>query len=221
MLSERINHQIIQISGTDSSKIKCEILRKICFADTCGIKLSANKLISSLTEITSQDYGELLKSMENEFLIRIDNTEKYIEGLYPVRSQHIVDKLHEFIELETTALQVINIADSTYYTKIFSCLPKLINNKENFYLQLVDAIWDKNNLTLYVDALRGIFSGSVMQYYLAKQSIYDDANEHGGLFLLDMGLNPFTKFEEIDISLNTLDDIQKIVPANKNIEYWC
>lgn len=221
MLSERINNQIIQISGTNSGKIKCEILRKICFADICGIKLSANKLIGSLTEKTSQDYGELLKSIENEFLIRIDSTEKYIEGLHPVRSQHIVDKLHEFIELETTALQVINIADSTYYAKLFSYLPKLISNKENFYLQLVDVIWDKTNLTPYVDALRGIFSGSVMQYYLAHQSIYDNANEHGGLLLLDMELNPFTKFEEIDTSLNTLDDIQKIMPANKNIEYLC
>lgn len=221
MLSERINNQIIQISGTDSGKIKCEILRKICFADICGVKLSAKKLIGSLTETTSQDYGEVLKSIENEFLIRIDNKEKYIEGLHPVRSQHIVDKLHEFIEVETTALQVINIADSTYYTKLFSYLPKIIGNKESFYLQLVEVIWDKNNLTAYVDALRGIFSGSVMQYYLANQSIYDDANEHGGLFLLDMELNPFTKFEEIDTSLNTLDDIQKIVPANKNIEYLC
>ena len=221
MLSGRINNQIIQISGTNSGKIKCEILRKICFADICGIKLSANKLIGSLTETTSQDYGELLKSIENEFLIRIDSTKKYIEGLHPVRSQHIVDKLHEFIELETTALQVINIADSTYYTKLFSYLPKLISNKENFYLQLVDMIWDKTNLTPYVDALRGIFSGSVMQYYLAHQSIYDNANEHGGLLLLDMELNPFTKFEEIETSLNTLDDIQKIMPANKNIEYLC
>lgn len=221
MLSERINNQIIQISGTNSGKIKCEILRKICFADICGIKLSANKLIGSLKETTYQDYGELLKSIENEFLIRIDSTEKYIEGLHPVRSQHIVDKLHEFIELETTALQVINIADSIYYAKLFYCFPKLISNKENFYLQLIDVIWDKNNLTPYVDALRGIFSGSVMQYYLANQSIYDDANEHGGLFLLDMELNPFTKFEEIDTAINALDDIQKIMPSNKNIEYLC
>jgi len=221
MLSERINNQIIQISGTNSGNIKCEILRKICFADICGIKLSANKLIDSLTEATSHDYGELLKSIENEFLIRIDSTEKYIEGLHPVRSQHIVDKLHEFMELETTALKVIDIADSTYHAKLFSCFPKIINNKENFYYQLVEVLWDENNLTPYIDALRGIFSGSVMQYYLANQHIYDDANEHGGLYLLDMELNPFTKFDEIDTSLNTLDDMQKIMPDNKNIEYLC
>ncbi len=221
MLSERINNQIIQISGTNSGKIKCEILRKICFADICGIKLSANKLISSLTETTSQDYGELLKSIENEFLIRIYSEEKYIEGLHPVRSQHIVNKLHEFIELDSTALQVVNIADSIYRSKLFSYFPKIINNKENFYLKLIEGLWDENNLTPYIDALRGIFSGSVMQYYLANQHIYNDANEHGGLFLLDMELNPFTKFDEIDTSLNTLDEMRKIMPDNKNIEYLC
>lgn len=221
MLSERINNQIVQINSTQSGKVKCEILRKICFADICGIKLSANKLINSLTEKSCQDYGELLKSIENEFLIRIDNSEKYIEGLHPVRSQHILDKLHEFIEVESTALQVISIADSIYYAKLFSCFPPIIKNKENFYVQLVDNLWNENNLTPYVHALRGVFSGSVLQYYFANQHIYDDANEHGGLFLLDMELNPFTKFDEINISLNTLDEIQKIMPNNKNIEYLC
>lgn len=221
MLSQRISNQIAQISNTDYGRIKCEILRKVCFADICGIKLSANKLIRSLIEVTSQDYGELLKSIENEFLIRIDGSSKYIEGLHPVRSQHIVDKLHEFVDLEETALQIVNIADSTYYSKLFSCFPKIINDKEKFYLHLVETLWDENNLTPYVDALRGIFSGSVMQYYLANQYIYDNANEHGGLFVLDMELNPFTKFEEIDTSLNTLDDMRKIMPENKNIEYLC
>lgn len=221
MLSERISSQITQISSTNSGRVKCEILRKVCFADICGIKLSARKLIRSLTEATSQDYGELLKSIENEFLIRIDSSEKYIEGLHPVRSQHIVDRLHEFVELEETALQIVNITDSTYYSKLFSYFPKILNGKENFYLQLAEVLWDKDNLTPYVEALRGIFSGCVMQYYLANQHVYDDANEHGGLFILDMELNPFTKFEEIDTSLNTLDDMQKIMPANKNIEYLC
>lgn len=221
MLSERINNQIIQISSTNSGKIKCELLRKICFADICGINLSARKLISSLTETTSEDYGEVLKSIENEFLIRIDSEERYIEGLHPVRSQHIVNKLHEFVEIESTALQVVNITDSLYRSKLFSYFPKIISNKENFYLQLIECLWDENNLTPYIDALRGIFSGSVMQYYFSNQHIYNDANEHGGLLLLDMELNPFTKFDEIDISLDTLDGMRKIEPNNKNIEYLC
>ncbi|MGL5042172.1 MAG: ABC transporter ATP-binding protein [Culicoidibacterales bacterium] len=221
MLSERIENQIKKISASNSGNIKCEILRKICFADICGIKLSVNKLISSLTETSSYDYGELLKSVENEFLIKINSSEKYIEGLHPVRSQHIVDKLHEFIELETTALQVIKIVDNIYYSKLFSYFPKTVNNKEQFYVKLVETLWDKNNLSPYVDALRGIFSGSVQQYYYVNQNIYDNSNEHGGLILFDAALNPFTKFEEIDESIHSLDELRTLLPENKNIEYLC
>ena len=219
MLSERINNQITKISATDTGKIKCEILRKICFADICGIKLSANKLINSLIEPTFQDYGELLKSIENEFFIRIDNTEKYIEGLHPIRSQHIVEKLHEFVDIEKTALQVTDITDSLYYAKLFSCFPKLIRNKKEFYLQLIKKIWNKNNLSSYIDALHGIFSGSVLEYYLTNKNIFDDANQHGGLSLLVADLNPFTKFDEINETLIFLDSIEKIEPNNKNIKY--
>lgn len=217
MLSERINSQIIKLNSTDSGRLKCEILRKICFADICGIKLSVNKLISSLTEKTSQDYGEILKSMENEFFIRIDGTQKYVEGLHPVRSQHITDKLHEFIEVENTALQVVSIADFVYHAKLFSCFPRLIRNKESFYLKLTEILWDKNNLSCYIDALRGIFSGSVMQYYFENKQIYDDANEHGGLFLVDMELNPFTRFTEIGETVKTLNQMQEMSPENENI----
>ena len=157
MLSERINNQLTKIGATDTGKIKCEILRKICFADICGLKISTNKLINSLTESTSQDYGELLKSIENEFFIRIDNIEKYIEGLHPIRSQHIVEKLHEFVNVEKTALEIVSIVDPLYYPKLFSCFPKLIKNKEDFYTYRIKKVWNKNNLSLYIDALHGVF----------------------------------------------------------------
>jgi len=219
MLSERINNQLTKIGATDTGKIKYEILRKICFADMCGVKISTNKLIDSLTEPTSQDYGELLKSIENEFFIRIDNVEKYIEGLHPIRSQHIVEKLHEFVDIEKTALQIVSIADSLYYPKLFSCFPKLIKNKEDFYMDLILKLWNKNNLSSYIDALHGVFSGSVLEYFLTNKNNFDDANQHGGLPLLVMDLNPFMKFDEINETLNTLDKIKKIEPDNKNIEY--
>lgn len=219
MLAERINSQIVKLNNTDTGKIKCDILRKVCFADICGIRISVNKLIGSLTEKTSKDYGEILKSIENEFFIKIDDDQKYIEGLHPVRSQHIIDRLHEFIELESTALQVVSITDAAYYAKLFAYFPKLIRDKEIFYLELVDNLWQENDLSCYVDALHGVFSGSIMQYYLKNKNIYDDANEHSGLYLIDMELNPFTKFEEIGEDIKTLDKIQEIFQDNENIKY--
>jgi len=221
MLSERITHQITQINNTDTGKIKCEILRNVCFADICGIKLSINKLISNLSESTTRDYGELLKSVENEYLIRVDTKEKYVEGLHPVRSQHIVDKLHEFTEINKTALKVVQISDASYFTKLFSNLPRLITNKNIFYSEIVDMLWNSNNLSNYVLALKGVFSGSVMQYFLCNKHIFDNANEHGGLFLIITELNPFTRFEEFDYSLSILDDLKKTMPDNVNIQYLC
>lgn len=221
MLSERIAHQITQINSTDTGAIKCEILRKVCFADICGIKLSVNNLIANLSETTGKDYGEILKSIENEFLIRVDATEQYVEGLHPVRSQHIVDRLHEFIDMNETALQVVQISDASYLPKLFSNLPKLNSNKQVLYSTIVNTLWNSNDLSNYVSALRGLFSGSVMQYFHRNQHAFSDANERGGLFLLATELSPFTRWEEFDYSLNTLDDLRRITPDNTNIQYLC
>ncbi|MGE6664468.1 hypothetical protein [Paenibacillus xylanexedens] len=221
MISERISHQISQINNSDTGKIKCEILRKICLADICGIKLPLNKLVNSLSAATNRDYGELLKSIENEFLIRIDTTEKYVEGLHPVRSQHIVNFLHEYTELSETALSLIKITDVTYLPKLFSNLPRLITNKQKFYSTLVNTLWDVDDLSTYVLALKGLFSGSVMQYYTQHQRTFNVANEHGGLPLLSLELNPFRHFEEFEYSLQTLDKLKKILPDNTNIQLLC
>jgi len=221
MLAERINHQITQISNTNNGKIKCEILRYVCFADICGIKLPVDKLITNLSETTSIDYSELLKSVENEYLIRVDMIDKYVEGLHPVRSQHIVDKLHEFAEINKTALKVIQISDVSYFTKLFSSLPKLIIKNNIFYSEIVNMLWNSNDLSNYVLALQGIFSGSVMQYFLHNKHIFDDANERGGLLLLITELNPFNRFKEFDCSLGILDEFKKNMSDNVNIQYLC
>jgi hypothetical protein len=221
MLSERIAHQISQINKSDTGRIKCEILRKVCFADICGIKLSVKKLIASLSEPSASDYGEILKSIENEFLIRVNIAEKFIEGLHPVRSQHIVDKLHEFFEINDTAIQVAQISDLLYLSKLFSNLPNIISRKESFYFDITNALWNSNDLSYYVLALQGLFSGSVMQYFHQNREAFDDANAHGGLFLVATELNPFTRFKEFDLSLDTLDMMKKTLPDNSNIEYLC
>ena len=221
MLSERIAHQITEINKSETGKIKCEILRKVCFADVCGIRLSAKKLIASLSKTSSSDYSEVLKSIENEFLIRVNTTEKYIEGLHPVRSQHIIDRLHEFSEINDTAIQVAQITDLLYLPKLFSKLPNIISSKESFYFDITDALWNSTDLSHYVLALQGLFSGSVMQYFHRNREAFDDANAHGGLFLIATELNPFTRFNEFDLTLETLNKMKNTFPDNSNIDYLC
>jgi hypothetical protein len=221
MLSERIEHQITEISNLGTGKIKCEILRKVCFADVCGIKLSAKKLIASLSKTSSSDYSEVLKSIENEFLIRVTTTEKYIEGLHPVRSQHIIDRLHEFSEINDTAIQVAQITDLLDLPKLFSKLPNIISRKEKFYFDITAALWNNTDLSHYVLALQGLFSGNVLQYFHQNREAFDDANARGGLILVATELNPFIRFKEFDLSIDTLDNQRNTFPGNSNIDYLC
>lgn len=221
MIAERIENQISQISRTDTGRIKCEILRKICFADICGIKIPVKKLVRSLCESTLCDYGELLKSIENEFLVRVDRTEKYVEGLHPVRSQHIVDKLHEFIDIDDTIIQVVEISDSTYLEKLFFNIPKFVENREGFYPKIITALDKNGGISSYYLAMRGLFSGTVMEYYNKNKAAFDDANEHGGLYIISTEMNPFTNFNEFDYSFQLLDELQRIDPNDTNINYLC
>lgn len=221
MISERISQQISSISNADNGRIKCEILRIVCFADVCGIRLPVMKLIHNLEEPTSSDYGEILKSVENEFLISIDENEKYVEGLHPVRSMHIVERLHEFYAINTTAINVIKLTDLTYLSKLFSNLPKWITNREEIYDDIVKLLWNPKSLSVYVMALKGLLSGSIDLYFAENQELFDDANDHGGLLLVSTELNPFVRFVGFDFELKTLDDIRKSVPDNENIQYLC
>lgn len=217
MLSDRIAEQIIQINKTETGGLKCELLRLISFADICGVRLSIKKLISQFPKDIGYDFGEVLKSMESEFMIRIDDFEKYIEGLHPVRSQHIVDRLHEFIDISETAISVVKISDKEYLAKLFSNFPNLINNKELFYTEVVESLWGIG-LDLFIEILQGTFSGSIMRYYKQNKSYFDDANDCGGLLFIATESSPFVSFKEFDYKLEILSSLKETIP-NSNIDY--
>ncbi len=219
MLADRISEQITQINKTDTGGLKCNILRLISFADICGIRLSIKKLVQQLVNTANYDLGEILKSMENEFMIKIDDSEKYIEGLHPVRSQHIVDRLHEFVDINDTAINVVKISDKNYLDKLFSNFPYLIKNKELFYTDVVKELWNNGlALDLFIPILEGTLSGSVLEYYHQNKSYFDDANDQGGLYLIITKSCPFGNFKEFDYKLDILSEFKKTT-KRPNIAY--
>lgn len=220
MLSERISAQMREIGASPAGGAKCEILRKVCFADLCGIRLTIQDLWRSQTTPATEDFGELLKSMNDEFLVHVSAEGQYIEGLHPIRSKHIVDRLHEFVPIDETVLSVIRITKRADFPMLFSHIPEFEINKDCF-ARMVELLWDERDLSGYIDAIRGLFSGSVMHYYSENKTAFDDANQHGGLPLIAMEVCPFAHFNEFDISVSTLDKMQEIFPENKNIAYLC
>lgn len=51
--------------------------------------------------------------------------------------------------------------------------------------------------------------------------MFDDADAHGGLFLISTEMCPFAAFEDFGVSMDTLDKMRETFPDNKNIEYLC
>ena len=221
MLSERIALQISQIGQSSSGKAKCEILRKVCFADLCGVRLSIVGLYASQSEDSGSDFGELLKSMESEFLVHVNAESGYVEGLHPIRSKHVVDRLHEFLPVDSTAISVIKIAEKADLPVLFSHLSEFNLNRDEFFRNIVEVLWDENDLSIYIPAIQGLFSGSVMKYYQLNQDAFNDANAHGGLLIISTEMCPFAVFKEFGVSVDTLDKMREILPDNKNIEYLC
>ncbi len=219
MIAERISSQMNEIGNTSVGGIKFEILRKVCFADVCGIKLETKSLIRGLSATPDSDIGEALKSLADEFLVHISSEGDYIEGLHPVRSQHIVNRLHEYTPLDETALAIAKIASVSDISVLFSHYPEFNFDKDNFYANIVNMWLSEPDFTRFVHAIHGAFSGSVMQYFKTNKALFDDAYEHGGLLLVATELCPFTKFEGLEHELSPLEKMSEMMPDNPNIQH--
>lgn len=219
MINERISAQMKAIGNASAGGIKYEILRKVCFADVCGIKLETKSLIRDLTVKTELDIGEVLKSLADEFLVHISSVGDYIEGLHPVRSQHIINRLHEYISLDETALSIAKIASASDISVLFSHYPEFDFDKNKFYSNVVNMWLCGSDLSCFVQAIRGTFSGSVMQYFRMNKALFDDAYKHGGLILVATELCPFVYFKDHDLKLNTLEKMSEIMPDNTNVQH--
>ncbi len=219
MLSDRISAQMREIGSSSDGKAKCELLRKVCFADVCGIRLSAKALAVSQSEPFSSDFGEMLRSMESEFLIHINLEGSYIEGLHPVRSKHVIERLHQFMPPEETALAVLQIVNPSDTATFFSHLPEFKLDKEYFYRNAVELLWNRTDLSPVLSSMRGLFSGDIQEYFRQNKTIFDDADRHGGLQLISAELSPFMRFQELGDEPPTLDKMLEIFPDNPNLLY--
>lgn len=115
----------------------------------------------------------------------------------------------------------MKMADKADLSILFSHLPEFALNKETFFRDAVESLWDEKDLSNYTSAIQGLFSGSVMQYFLSNRAMFDDADAHGGLFLISTEMCPFAVFEDFGVSMDTLDKMRETFPDNKNIEYLC
>lgn len=220
LIQDRVSFQLKKITEESKSEITLDLLRTIALSDVLGVKLSVNKLLKVITRNKSYDYdlNSILLSIENEYFIKIDSNQNYIEGLHPVRSMHISEFLHKFTDENETLNYIISIIDKYYIEKLYSKIPTIDNeDKDKFYNEL--AIKCSNESYNYINpAIKGIFFGSFYKYFISNKKYFDDANKHGGLLLFLNEINPWNN-DKNGGEVKTLQSLNNTSPENKNIKY--
>ena len=221
LIQDRISFQLKKIAEENSSGITLKLLRIITLSDVLGIKLSVLSLLEDIKQnnaLNDIDINSIILSIENEYFIKIDNNNNYIEGLHPVRSMHISDFLHKYSDKNETINCIINIVDQNYTEKLYSQIPVLLNDdKDKFYDKL--AMKCSNESYHYINsAIKGIFSGSFYKYFNLNKKYFDDANKHGGLLLFLVEINPWNNNQNGG-EVKTLQSLHNTSPENSNIKY--
>jgi len=201
MIHERLEQQIKQLNKENDAQAKIEILRIISLADILNIKIQTRKLTSYIEDNMSfeSDRDELYKMLEKEYYLLFDK--KYVEGLHPVRSQHLVDILHQTISIEESLVSLLVLIEDSYMYEFFSEIPFLVENDDDFLNRLAKIVATKK-FTVIVDAIDGLMDFEPYNYWKNNREIYDDVYSEG-LIQLFVNFNP--PFSD----LNTLEEMNK------------
>lgn len=212
MIQERLKYQVSTLNKTQSAAAKLEILRLVSLADSMNIKIRTHALLKHIAESIgfAQDRGEILKELADEYCLNFENI--FIGGLHPVRSNHLVEILHENLPINDSLVSLFILLDKIYFSDYFINAPLYLdaNNKESFYDEL-GAILSHRDFNQMVLALDGVFHLEPQMYWSNNRQIYDDSSEKGSVELFTMISNPFTNYavSQLDELANTLGEMGK------------
>ncbi len=209
MIHERLTQQIKQLSKEENdASAKIEILRIISLADILNIKIQTKKLTKYIQKSIGfqSDRGELYKKLEKEYYLQFDK--KYIEGLHPVRSQHLVDILHETLPIEESLISLLELIDNNFIYDYFVSVPFLVEDKETFLEESAKIVTDKD-FNIIVDAIDGLMHFEPYNYWKNNIEIYDDIFSKGLI-------HPFVYFNLPFSDLQTLEEMNKILKTDSS-----
>ncbi|MCT3859866.1 hypothetical protein HZQ44_11960 [Elizabethkingia anophelis] len=207
MIEERLSTQIKYLNDSKSSDAKLEILRMVSLADCLNIKLQTKKLLKYIkVEIGfDQDRGEILNELEKEYFLSFEG--QYIEGLHPVRSNHLKELLHKNLPLEESLINLFKILEKDYQQDFFINIPLVLTsgNKISFYNNLAEQLYECDFSDM-VFALDGIMHGEPQQYWVENKEHFDQAYNIGAIELFSTVSTPFTETTLLDEMVNILGD---------------
>jgi hypothetical protein len=227
MIEERLAHQIRLLADEKSSAAKLEILRLVSAADICGVQLPSIPLINSVQSRVSftSDRGEVLKSLKDEYFIQMEDR-VFVEGLHPVRSEHLTRLLHETFPLVDTLINLVPLISNASLAQFSSQAPLILFWEQR--QSLLESLASYASTKSYVEMnqiIDGLFATEVINHWKINKPIYDEMFERG-VFLFTISAFPWSAINPLQDFFDAVGDrfragllavselIKQIVPFN-------
>lgn len=200
LIEDRISEQIKQLNNERDCAAMLEILRLVALADVLNISLESQVLTNHIKDAVGfiGDRGEVYKQLEREYYIRFDK--RFVQGLHAVRSQHLVDALHQTIQVEESLVSIFEIIEEKFIYDYFSSISKHVDDeeqKEVFLDQLAKRI-SSRRFSQMVYAIDGLMHGETINYWKENQQTYDEVAEIGAIDLFVSQTLPYTKLGTLE-----------------------
>jgi hypothetical protein len=204
MIEERLRHQISILATEKGSNAKLEILRFVAVADILNIRIRTSKLTEHIQKIIGDlDRNDVYRQLEREYYLKFDN--KYIEGLHPVRSQHLAEILHTHIDIQETLLSLLEIVDEDYIYDFFISAPLLTTLGNDYYKSAAMLVANKT-LPEIVFAIDGLMHFEPHRFWKDNKEIFDEVFKNGGFELFVYDAIPFNKLSTLQSLSESLAD---------------
>lgn len=212
MLAQRLKGQIARLNQERDGTVKLVTLRLIATANDIGVPLLTRQLHRYLTKQfrLQTDIGEIFRQLEAEYYVRFD--QRYIEGLHPVRSRHLVELLHDYVPVSDTLLDLALLLEPTDWELFGRAIPQRVQNNElsSFFKSLAESKTN-NEAREWVSLLLGIYQGEVGQFVERHRNRLDEVYLNGGYEFFAMSTIPYPHEDASPIAL-----IQQITETTDN-----
>ncbi|WDF66125.1 P-loop NTPase [Flavobacterium sp. KACC 22763] len=208
MISQRLESQIKKLKDDRSPAAKTEILRIVSAADCLQLKIETKNLVRYIEKsvtFANQDRGEVLNELQNEYFLNFDG--KNIEGLHPIRSNHLLHLLHNTLAISDTFINLYQLLQDSDKQNFFQNAALLIKKEESFeFYNNISEILSHGTYMDMLHALNGVSHTEPQKYWLENQQHFDEAFKIGALDLFVMHTIPGKQ-------INTYDDLLKVMPS--------
>ncbi|MEM7549488.1 MAG: hypothetical protein AAF363_07435 [Bacteroidota bacterium] len=204
MIGERVDFQIKQLNREEDCKAKLEILRMVAAADIINLKINTSELISFIEASIGfeRDRGEILTQLENEYYLKFK--ENYVEGLHPVRSDHLFNRLHKSISASDTYLNLFTLLHNEDLYDFGIGVDARVE-QDDFYFKLGKSV-SQRTFKEMVWVLDGLLHSEPQKFWLENREIFDTVFQNGGLKLFAVETTPFSEVNSLIEFEKTLGD---------------